>query len=996
MLSVIVYGRNDSHGYNLHKRATLSLNAIAHVLDDPDDEIIFVDYNTPDEIPTFPEVIADTLTQAAKDRLRIIRVRPAYHAQFNGKTRLAALEPQSRNIAIRRANPANRWVLSTNTDMIFVPSERDGSLSGVCADFADAFYHLPRFELPEGFWERADRADPVAIIETMRRLGRRYHLNEIVYGGYDNIYEGPGDFQLFLRDDLFRIGGFDERMLLGWHADTNMARRMRLLRGNVDTAFPALSGYHCGHTRQATSLHGSGRTENSIATFVRDVQDARWTPDDDWGAPDQTFEEFRLSDDRHSVFLSAIDRAVPESGPDMLEATFNEGTYGKQGYEPMHVLPHLADVLFNLAAGQSIFVVGSDEVLLGGLARFLTAPPLAMRLTLCSESNSPGPDGLSGDHAFAPLDVGLAEANVVLLQYPNASTVDKKARADLQWYVQFALEKFIELERTKPTHKRRRIVIVNGTHNPLQDIIHGSIDVATMPYSSRIRHGRVADPGASLYPSVGLPSSLDGAFYAQLGRARGYSDVDLAQIRRAIAQEPGWERMAIELSALGEHANWATGLTGADASALKQLGENAATRISAVKSATPLAASIQTPRTGAANRLCSSADWEDPAWRALAERYFGQRIYALGERSRWVWERITLLHELTRRLTPSARPWVLVVANGPDALPALLSHLGYHVAYESIDPENVATAAEWESAFRIGGLVLPASLLPLSEAPEGIEFGALLAPGAALFRRGQDHFESTLARFARHMTKDAHFGASTLVHLNDGEGGGALSHTEFAGAFNRTGWLGANRLHGDESIDARIPLETLVKYADSDSAKGGVPGLSFGFDPSVQVTVGALWARFGKVGLLPSTSKEPLAPPPDEMVAFAAAMRSKTVVHANLFTHTARNLIPFVLCAEESGAFPLAVPVTRLEGGFEVELELSGAASDAIHSFLLTEDDAVLVGSTLSSDRLVRIVFPAAPESLRGMLVVFADRALPTVRSIRGRACSVEAAETVA
>ncbi|HUJ77040.1 MAG TPA: hypothetical protein VL359_19395, partial [bacterium] len=61
MLSVILYGRNDSHGYNLHKRAALSFNCIAEVLTHPGDEILFVDYNTPLDMPTFPEAIADTL-----------------------------------------------------------------------------------------------------------------------------------------------------------------------------------------------------------------------------------------------------------------------------------------------------------------------------------------------------------------------------------------------------------------------------------------------------------------------------------------------------------------------------------------------------------------------------------------------------------------------------------------------------------------------------------------------------------------------------------------------------------------------------------------------------------------------------------------------------------------------------------------------------------------------------------------------------------------------
>ena len=90
MISVILYGRNDSHGYNLHKRAAISLNCIVEV---PDDEILFVDYNTPNDLPTFIEAIYDTLTPAAKARLRVFRVRPELHARLVGRTHLSALEP---------------------------------------------------------------------------------------------------------------------------------------------------------------------------------------------------------------------------------------------------------------------------------------------------------------------------------------------------------------------------------------------------------------------------------------------------------------------------------------------------------------------------------------------------------------------------------------------------------------------------------------------------------------------------------------------------------------------------------------------------------------------------------------------------------------------------------------------------------------------------------------------------------------------------------------
>ena len=177
MLSLILYGRNDNYGYNLHKRAALSLNCMAEVLEDPTDEILFVDYNTPDDFPTFPEAIQDTLTESARRKLRIFRVRPHIHNRLKGKTRLVAIEPISRNVAVRRSNPGNRWILSTNTDMIFVTRSRR-SLSDLVRQLPKRVYGAPRIEIPETLWESLDRLDPVNAIEQVRDWGSSLHLNE--------------------------------------------------------------------------------------------------------------------------------------------------------------------------------------------------------------------------------------------------------------------------------------------------------------------------------------------------------------------------------------------------------------------------------------------------------------------------------------------------------------------------------------------------------------------------------------------------------------------------------------------------------------------------------------------------------------------------------------------------------------------------------------------------------------------------------------------------
>ena len=311
MLSVVLYGRNDSHGYNLHKRAAISFNCIAEVLNDPDDELIFVDYNTPNDLPTFPEAIADTLTERCRHRLRILRIRPEVHEAFRTRTHLVALESVSRNAAIRRANAANRWILSTNTDMVFVPRQGGDSLSSVVAGLPDGFYGLPRFDVPQALWESVNRSDPQGTIEQFRRWGWHFHLNEIVYGNSLIRFDGPGDFQLMMRDDIAAIHGFHEGMIRGWHVDSNLCKRMLLLRGAIGSVEDKVLGYHCDHSRQATLANQSTKIENDPNLYVFGVE-TPYIPAqaDSWGLPDAPVEEIRLTGSHVARCATALGRTL--------------------------------------------------------------------------------------------------------------------------------------------------------------------------------------------------------------------------------------------------------------------------------------------------------------------------------------------------------------------------------------------------------------------------------------------------------------------------------------------------------------------------------------------------------------------------------------------------------------------------------------------------------------------------------------------------------------
>jgi len=363
MFSVILYGRNDSHGYNLHKRAAISFNAIAEVMSDSDDEILFVDYNTPDDHPTFPEAIRDTLTDKAKKVMRVLRVRPEQHAHLKSRTHLVALEAQSRNIALRRSNPNNRWVLYTNTDMLFVPRDERESLSSIFEELPDGFYQIPRFELPEMLWEAAfDRRDPVGNLAKLRDWAVRFHLNQIVHNFHPMKYDALGDFQAALRDDMFAIHGFDEEMLLGWHCDSNLAARLVLYRGRVETLIDKVFGYHCDHTRVAAANNtGRATRMNDQNKFIWDVS-SPYLPEqaNTWGWPELDIEEIRLDrDTSYERFVAGLSSALEPSTVPYSSTSLEWQLYSDLTYDLPHTLPFVCDQVLTYPRDTAIMLVAA-------------------------------------------------------------------------------------------------------------------------------------------------------------------------------------------------------------------------------------------------------------------------------------------------------------------------------------------------------------------------------------------------------------------------------------------------------------------------------------------------------------------------------------------------------------------------------------------------------------------------------------------------------------
>lgn len=498
MISIVLYGRNDNYGYNLPKRAALSLNCLAEVLTDPADEILFVDYNTDDNFPTFPEAIQDTLTEKARQILRIFRVRPAVHARWKKVTHLFTLEPLARNVAIRRSNENNRFILSTNTDMIFVP--RQGvSLTELVRDLPYGYYCLPRFEIPETLWESLDRQDARGVIETVGNWGWTLYLNEIVYGSSGNKFDAPGDFQLIERKDLFAIDGFNENMLLGWHVDTNIAKRLTFLHGETGDLSGRCFGYHCDHTRQITPMHKSVSAMNDLSVFVDGVRQAELPEQrESWGCAADAIEEISLIKPVTRVYLGALEAAIPEPLRSPLEASFEYTQHWDRiDYDPRHVLPFLIDMLVCAPRDLRVSYFGGHQAMFKLLRIALQQIGFEKGVTVSRENaerlglSPEDPSVAAVDEVFEAdifiFDCVTMEGKAVSDQMSasNAAMVDSLVRS---------FERLVDAERKRIDDRSgapRQVVMINAIENRFETLVRKYLDYARTPFSSRLRHGFV-------------------------------------------------------------------------------------------------------------------------------------------------------------------------------------------------------------------------------------------------------------------------------------------------------------------------------------------------------------------------------------------------------------------------------------------------------------------------------------------------------------------------
>lgn len=369
MLSVVTYGRNDNYGFNLYKRTAFGFNCIAETLTDQD-EILFVDYNTPRRLPTLPEFIWDTLTEKALRLLKVIRISPEIHERIKRDSPLKILENVARNAAIVRSNPQNHWILSTNPDVLLVLASKWPSIGALLQNQPDSFYEMPRFDIPESVWSALPRSDPQNNLHLLRDwlVHNKAAIAETVPDCRFQqflLFDAPGDFQLAPRDYFFRLRGFDESMNRYLHSDSNLAKRMWLLNGKrTDHLLGHLWVLHQDH-------YLSGEWANNVGTIVHNdyhakvrLQSEIKANDENWGLKGASLPMFSLAERVENGRRSFSPLSVPVNGDLPLSREVDwrlQPLYKLCHYESQVISLYVRELLQVLPPESSISYLGKNS-----------------------------------------------------------------------------------------------------------------------------------------------------------------------------------------------------------------------------------------------------------------------------------------------------------------------------------------------------------------------------------------------------------------------------------------------------------------------------------------------------------------------------------------------------------------------------------------------------------------------------------------------------------
>ena len=126
-------------------------------------------------------------------------------------------------------------------------------------------------------------------------------------------FDAPGDFQLCLREDFVAIDGFDEAMVLGWHVDSNLSRRMFLRRGSIGSLEDSSRGLPLQPQPDTDRLPRRRRASRTTSFVTAPPFERAELPAqrETWGLANVALEEIAVGPATGARFTVALESAMP-------------------------------------------------------------------------------------------------------------------------------------------------------------------------------------------------------------------------------------------------------------------------------------------------------------------------------------------------------------------------------------------------------------------------------------------------------------------------------------------------------------------------------------------------------------------------------------------------------------------------------------------------------------------------------------------------------------
>jgi len=282
-IGAVVISRRDGYGGDQEAKLLYVLTSLIHALD----QVIFVDWNSPNDEPLFEKILSQ-LPQTGK--LRCITVTQAMHVELT-KGDLEAqkcVEVLARNIGIRRLT--TDWIISTNADVMVLdrPSIEDGILS------EKVFHCIARRE------SKFSDYGPFLSNAKALRVWLRHcfsvfsqHRSGSPLGPSDpwSLITCPGDFQLAHHDLWWSIRGFEESLIKRGFTDSNVQKKA-VLAGYQLELVREIPVFHFEHYPDTGSCGGGVGAWNDQRASLQDF--TQTTNPETWGFSDREFPTIQI------------------------------------------------------------------------------------------------------------------------------------------------------------------------------------------------------------------------------------------------------------------------------------------------------------------------------------------------------------------------------------------------------------------------------------------------------------------------------------------------------------------------------------------------------------------------------------------------------------------------------------------------------------------------------------------------------------------------------